>query len=276
MIFAAIFLAIFAAFAVGATIRASQKNAVGAPSVFLGSYETALFAFMVSMLLFIGISISKIFSAESFSESGVYVSTVILQILFSVCSLLFARKAGVSITLGDIAVALRYGVAFFAVCASAVLACGVAISILYKIIFGESIEAQMAVEMFMNIDSIWVKVLAGVSIIILAPISEELFFRGLLYPSAKGWIAMFFGIEKNDTLDTFEKKFKLKVSTVSAAIIVSILFSLIHSSLFAALPIFLMGILLVCCYEKTNSILAPIIAHSLFNLANVLIILFQK
>ncbi len=276
MIFAAIFLAIFAAVAVGATIRASQKNAVGVPSVFLGSYETALFAFWVTALLYLGISVSKIFSNTQYSESGIYISTVILQILFSISTLLFARKIGLSIKLGDIAVAIRCGVAFFAVCASSVLACGGVISILYKIIFGESIGAQMAVEMFMNIDSLWVKILAAFSIIVLAPISEELFFRGLLYPSAKGWIAMFFGIEKNDTLDTFEKNFKSKVSAVSAAIIVSILFSLIHSSLFAAIPIFLMGILLVCCYEKTNSILAPIIAHSLFNLANVLIILFSK
>ena len=60
-----------------------------------------------------------------------------------------------------------------------------------------------------------------------------------------------------------------KTATVAAAAAVSFLFSLIHASAYAALPIFLMGLVLVCAYERTNSIVSPVVAHSLFNLVNV-------
>ncbi len=269
MFLSATFLALFALISAGVTIRASRKNAVGVSPVNLGGYETALFMFIVTFLLFVGMSVSKMFSGGRFEESGVYISTVILQVLFSVSSVVFAKKVGISIKIGDIASSIKCGLKFFVACSVSVLSLGVSISLFYKLIFGESIDSQMAVEMFMNIDSVLVKILATFSIIILAPISEELFFRGLLYPSAKGWIASFLGSD-----DNFEiAKFKQKVSAVSAAVIVSILFSLIHSSAYAAFPLFVMGILLVCCYEKTNSILSPIIAHTLFNLINISMIL---
>ncbi len=272
MLVIAISLAVFAFAIFYATIVSIRKNAATVPAAFLNSYETTLFIFVVMSLLFVGITISKFVSKMESHEVGVYISTVVLQVLFSIAILCLSRKIGINIRIGNVVKAIKNGVYFFLSTIS-VLACGGVISIIYKMIFGEDIAKQLAVEMFIDIDILWLKILAIFSIVILAPVAEEIFFRGFLYPATKGWVSMLFGIEKNS--DARENKFKKRVSLATSAIIVSVLFSLIHSSLFAALPIFIMSIILICAYEKTNSILAPIVTHSLFNFANVSIILLS-
>lgn len=92
-------------------------------------------------------------------------------------------------------------------------------------------------------------VLLAIFAIVLAPIVEELIFRGCLY------------------------RFLKSQSTLLAAQIMSgILFSLIHFNLFSFLPLVIVGILLARVYEKSGSILTPICFHALFNGFNLLIL----
>ncbi|MGB9602398.1 MAG: type II CAAX prenyl endopeptidase Rce1 family protein, partial [Limisphaerales bacterium] len=48
-----------------------------------------------------------------------------------------------------------------------------------------------------------------------------------------------------------------------------------HNNLVAALPLAFFGIILTIVYEVTGNLLAPIIAHSLFNLMNFLILMYN-
>ncbi len=92
----------------------------------------------------------------------------------------------------------------------------------------------------------------GISVIVLAPISEELLFRGILYPTIKN-----FGFPK--------------VALWTSAIV----FALMHQNMAGMIPFIFLGIVLVKVYEETDNLLAPILVHSLFNTANFLYMLFE-
>jgi membrane protease YdiL (CAAX protease family) len=86
--------------------------------------------------------------------------------------------------------------------------------------------------------------LAGFAIV-LAPLVEEMLFRGLLYPTIKQA-----GYPRVALWGT------------------SLFFAVIHFNLPSFLPLLLLALLLTLLYEKTNNLLATITAHSLFNSAN--------
>jgi membrane protease YdiL (CAAX protease family) len=88
---------------------------------------------------------------------------------------------------------------------------------------------------------------------VLAPVAEEFIFRGMLYPFVKqlGWPRL-------------------------AWIGVSFAFALIHDDAATFVPLFVLALALTWLYEKTDNLLAPIAAHSLFNAANLVILCFGK
>jgi len=75
-----------------------------------------------------------------------------------------------------------------------------------------------------------------------APIVEELLFRGCLYRFFKG-----------------------KGGAFAGALASGALFALIHANLLTFLPLFLLGLLLARVYEETGHLAAPIAFHGLFN-----------
>ncbi len=87
--------------------------------------------------------------------------------------------------------------------------------------------------------------------VVIAPVAEESLFRGILYPTIKQY-----GYPRAALWGT------------------SFLFAVIHHSLTAFLPLMLFAIVLTLLYEKTNNLLACIIAHSLFN-ASAVVLMFQ-
>jgi membrane protease YdiL (CAAX protease family) len=86
--------------------------------------------------------------------------------------------------------------------------------------------------------------------VLVAPVTEELFFRGGLYRFLKS---------------------RLPAPVAVAA--ASFLFALSHFNLESFLPLFVLGWLLARLYERTGQIAAPILFHALFNLASILLIL---
>jgi len=112
--------------------------------------------------------------------------------------------------------------------------------------FHWAVEDQRSVEMFSSVKSTWLRIYLGFFAVVLAPLGEEFVFRGLLFSAAKkcgwpwaGWIG------------------------------VSFLFAFIHFSAPIFLPLFVLALALTWLYEKTEGLLAPIVAHSLFNAANI-------
>jgi membrane protease YdiL (CAAX protease family) len=54
------------------------------------------------------------------------------------------------------------------------------------------------------------------------------------------------------------------------------LFALVHGTAAIFIPLFVLALALTWVYEKTGNLLAPIVVHSLFNSANLVILLMQK
>ncbi len=92
-------------------------------------------------------------------------------------------------------------------------------------------------------NSISFYILTFISVVIVAPVVEELFFRGFIYTSIKRHC----GITK-------------------AIIISTALFALIHVDVYYRfIPIIIAGLVLPYIYEKSRSLIAPIIVHAVYN-----------
>jgi len=114
-------------------------------------------------------------------------------------------------------------------------------------------EEQLAVTLLVNTKSWWMRFYLGAFAVALAPVAEEFIFRGMLYPFVKqlGWPRL-------------------------AWVGVSFAFALIHDDAATFVPLFVLALALTWLYEKTDNLLAPIAAHSLFNAANLALLYFEE
>ncbi len=120
--------------------------------------------------------------------------------------------------------------------------------------FGLHPEEQQAVQTLRSAVAWFDRVALGVVTIVLAPLAEEILFRGILYP----WIKQA-GFPRLALWGT------------------SLLFAAIHLNLITFLPLLILAILLTVLYEWTDNLLAPVAAHSLFNGLNFAVLyLFDK
>lgn len=113
---------------------------------------------------------------------------------------------------------------------------------------GDPEDAQQeVVKMMQENQDTSIFVLMAIVACIGAPLSEELIFRGYLYPVVK------------------------RFSNLPIAMFLSgLLFAAVHTNLAAMLPLFVIGVLLAAVYEWTGSIWAPILGHAMFNSLSVL------
>ncbi len=97
------------------------------------------------------------------------------------------------------------------------------------------------------------QIYAAVAAIALAPVVEEMLFRGILYPAIKqlGWP---------------------RLALWSTALF----FAAIHSNWMTLLPLTVLAVVLTWLYERTGNLLAPIAAHALFNAANFVLLTFSR
>jgi membrane protease YdiL (CAAX protease family) len=89
-----------------------------------------------------------------------------------------------------------------------------------------------------------------VAVVIVAPVAEELFFRGVVY-------------------NAWERERGPRAALLGSAA----LFAAIHASLFALLPIFALGVALALVYRSTRSLPAVMTMHAGFNAISVVIAL---
>jgi len=112
---------------------------------------------------------------------------------------------------------------------------------------------QQAVETLRTVTSWKERILAGIFTIGLAPLGEEVLFRGILYPTIK------------------QAGFpKLALWATSLA------FAIIHLNVETFLPLLVLALLLVLLYEKTNNLLAPVSAHATFNAVQFIYLMLQE
>ncbi|HTB64340.1 MAG TPA: CPBP family intramembrane glutamic endopeptidase [Opitutales bacterium] len=109
---------------------------------------------------------------------------------------------------------------------------------------------QDTVTLLSQSSSISAKALLVFFAVLVAPATEELFFRAGIY-----------------------RFLKSRLPAGWAAIVASLIFALTHVNLEQFLPLFVLGMLLVWLYERTGNVRAPILFHAFFNLSMILVIL---
>lgn len=115
---------------------------------------------------------------------------------------------------------------------------------------GFDTSKQELIELFANTDSLALLITMSVLAVIIAPLAEELIFRAgffrFLRDRAPRWLAY----------------------TLPSAV-----FASLHGNLVAFLPLMALGMIFSYAYERTGNLRVPIIAHSIFNLHTILLLI---
>lgn len=110
---------------------------------------------------------------------------------------------------------------------------------------GES-STQEAVKMLRQNKDVVAVFLMAIAAAVMAPLVEEIIFRGYIYPAMKRWVGIW-----------------------PAILFSSLVFAAGHGNAALTLPLLILGVVLVISYEYTGSIWMPIAIHACFNGATV-------
>jgi len=148
--------------------------------------------------------------------------------------------------------ALLMGVVFFIAIQPPLLVLATFRDWIYRL-FDLKITTQDLVLRLMMADSSQLIAVVIVFAVVVAPLCEEVFFRGLAYPALKQ-----------------------RWGAPAALVIVSLLFALIHLHVPSLPLLVVLAAGMTLAYEFTGSLLTPIAMHALFNLLNVIAILLYR
>ncbi len=116
--------------------------------------------------------------------------------------------------------------------------------------FGFSTESQEMVDLLLHPESPATVVIMIVLAVVVAPVTEELIFRAGLF-----------------------RYLRTRLPRAWALALPAIVFGALHGNYVAFLPLVAFGVILSLAYERTGSILVPMVAHSLFNLNTILLVI---
>ena len=221
-----------------------------------------VFAIVLSTKLFLPFSLMPWFNSLSkiISPNNLYLGQLFLNSLF--IAVFFFLLIGLLIKLkyhlGWSEVGLKTGVGknwlFIGVSQGILLFLVMTIIItIISMFFSFEVEQQQIVDVFSTAGTRREQFLCILIVAVAAPLSEELYFRGFLYPA----ISKITG-------------------KIPAVIITSIFFSMLHFDLLRFIPIVIGGIWLNMLYIKTGSLYTSIVAHSVWNTIMVLLLFFAQ
>lgn len=116
------------------------------------------------------------------------------------------------------------------------------ISMILVALFPFELKPQAIAEVFSRANKREQMVLVFIVVSLIAPISEEMYFRGFLYPALSN-----------------------RLGRIPALIIANSIFGALHLDLLRFLPITLSGIWLTLLYERTGTLYTSITAHAIWN-----------
>ena len=103
---------------------------------------------------------------------------------------------------------------------------------------------------FAEADNLTMLLMMIVATVLVAPVTEELLFRGCFY-----------------------RFLKAKIPLIFALALSGLVFSLLHYNVLGVVPLFVLGMALAYTYEKTGNLKVPILLHAIWNANTVIIIL---
>lgn len=107
-------------------------------------------------------------------------------------------------------------------------------------------ESQLPIHLLAVSGPLWIKLYVVITVVLVVPLAEELFFRGIAFPAVGRSCGLLFSM-----------------------IALSLLFSFSHQNIFLIAPLFTMGVALCVGYLRTGSIIVPLTMHAAFNAVNV-------
>ena len=116
--------------------------------------------------------------------------------------------------------------------------------------FGLNTDKQPMVGIFSSSQSPMVIIGMTLLAVVVAPLTEELIFRAGLF-----------------------RYIRTRIPRPAAIVLPALLFGSLHSNLVAFVPLVLLGVVFALAYERTGRISVPIVAHALFNLNTILLLL---
>jgi membrane protease YdiL (CAAX protease family) len=174
--------------------------------------------------------------------------------VFALCLRLERIKARDAFGLTDAPVmrAVVMGMVFFLAVQPPLMALASLRDAIYQA-FHLKMTSQDIVQMLMASRSAYMTMVIIAFALVVAPLCEETFFRGLAYPA-------------------FKQRWGAPVAMAAA----SALFALIHFHVPSLPLLFLLGLGLTFSYEYTGNLLTPITMHALFNLLNLAVLLAYR
>lgn len=112
---------------------------------------------------------------------------------------------------------------------------------------------QEAVRIAQMTNSVCLLVAVSVFAAIVAPLTEELYFRGFM-----------------------QSAMRKRLRGREAIMVSALIFAYVHQNWFALIPLFGLGLLLGYLYERTQSLVAPVTVHVLHNLAMLAVIFWFR
>lgn len=149
------------------------------------------------------------------------------------------------------------GERFFPMLGSALLALAAAYPVLMLVqamvlgVSGGEMQPQDVVQFLQEAESPRDRLAVMTMAIVIAPVAEEVIFRGYLYPAGKRWAGPFFSLAGT-----------------------SLLFAALHGHLSSVPALFALAMCLGLAYEKTGTLLVPMVMHAVFNAVSVAAIMF--
>lgn len=117
-------------------------------------------------------------------------------------------------------------------------------------LFGHHVAEQEMVDLFRNADDPGLLVFMTLLAAVIAPVTEELIFRAGLF-----------------------RYLRTRIPRWLAVPVPALIFSSLHGNLAAFVPLFALGVFFTIAYERTGRIAVPMIAHSLFNLHTIVLVM---
>lgn len=118
-------------------------------------------------------------------------------------------------------------------------------------LFPQWATTQNVVETTLQAEGLWGITAAFLSVGIMAPLCEELLFRGYLFHAVT-------------------ERFDEKISVV----ITSFFFAAVHGQWFQLFPLFLAGVFLNWFYLRSQSLIATVVMHSAWNIFSLFLVLY--
>lgn len=236
-------------------LRRVEASAVG-----LRAADLFLFGALLCFMLLFCSAASQLFKRLFADETvSIFAYAPAYQLALLACVFVYKKFASSHFEFGFFvdSFTLKKAAKYFVCMLACVIAVSLAINAAVFIITGELPQKQEIIELFKRTQNKFAFAAALASFTVLAPIVEELLFRGVFYRCVKG---------------VFVEKLDPQTAARASAFLVSALFAALHSNAFAAVPLFVVALFLTSLYERTGSIVAPILCHSAFNILNVVLI----